>query len=503
MKSVMLSLAVAVAGITAASAQSAQQAEELARRHYELGLGFMETQKYSEALKDFQMVADSYPLSSVAGDALVQIAQYHLEIARDPAAAQSTTDAILKRYSASEAAALAYVLNGRIAIERGPTPSAVDTALASFGRVPGLFPGSEAIPQAIYYSGEALRLARRYEEALERYRDLPMKYPASIWTARALVRSAFCLVQAGQSAGAPGAPGAIEGLQRVRAQFPGTPEAAAALNLNTVLYRLYIRPPAQPPYVFSDRAVGGPTDRLSDVAAIAVDPQDNVLVAHENAVAVFDRKGALVKSIRADNPSSVTFRPPVGPVVVRKDSLITEAGQTTVLGVPQQDGRLKPVEDIPAALVTSRGEWLVSDKNNKAVLVFTDAGRFVKPFVAGAADRLAINAVDDVAVLDRDAKQVSVFDRDGKPLVRILARGTGYELENPVDIAFDALGHLYVLERNRGAVYVFNPQWKLVTGFSAPERTPGAFQRAVAFGLDSAARLYIFDDRTQRLQVYQ
>jgi hypothetical protein len=413
------------------------------------------------------------------------------------AAAQSTTDAILKRYSSSGSAALAYVLNGRIALERGRSPAEVETALASFGRVAGLFPGSEIIPQAIFYSGEALRLARRHDEALQQYRDLAMKYPTSIWTARGLLRGALSLVQAGQTASA------MEGLQRVRRQFPGSVEAAAALNLNTILYRLYVRPPS-PPYAFSGRAVGSQADRLRDVAGVAIDPRDRVLVAHGDAVTVFDGTGAAVATIRADNPSAVAFAPQLGPVVVRRDTLMAEDGRIIAsLGIPQPDGRLKPVEEIPAAVMTSRGDWLVSDRNNKSVALFSQAGKYVKPFSAGAADRLALNATDDVAVLDRDGKQVAIFDREGRPLGRIPARGTGYELENPVDVTFDALGHLYVLDRNRAAVCVFSPQWKLVATFAPAERTPGAFPRAVAFGLDSAARLFIFDDRSQRLQVYQ
>lgn len=475
----------------------AQQPEELARRHYDLGIGFMQSQKYAEALKDFQMVVDSYPTSSVAGDALVQIAQYQLEIARDIAAAQGATDTILKKYSSSPAAAVAYVLSGRIALERGRSAAEVDTALASFERVPGLFPGSDVIPQAIYYSGEALRLARRYDEALERYRDVAVRYPASIWTGRAMLRAASCLVQRGQAAAA------MEGLQRVRAQFPGTPEAALAINLNTTLYRLYIRPPAQPAYSFSGRMLGGATDRFKDVAGVMIDPRDNVLLAHGNGIAVFDAKGGLVRSLRAENPTAIAFRPQVGPVMVRKDTLITEGGQTTVLGIMQTDGKLKSVDEIPAAISTSKGEWLVSDKKSRAILVFSDAGKFVRQFTAALAGRLALDAVDDVAALDVDGKQVSIFDRDGKALGRITPRGTGYELDSPVDVAFDALGHLYVLERNKGAVYVFNPQWKFVTGFTMPERTPGAFQKAVAFALDSAARLYIFDDRSQHVQVFQ
>ncbi len=118
-----------VAGVLA---QGGQNTEELAKRHYDLGLAFLQSQKYGEALKDFQMVVDSYPTSAVAGAALVEIAQYQLEVVRDLDEAQKATDAILRKYSSTPAAAAAYVLAGRIAIARGRAAADADTALASF-----------------------------------------------------------------------------------------------------------------------------------------------------------------------------------------------------------------------------------------------------------------------------------------------------------------------------------------------------------------------------------
>lgn len=477
--------------------QGGQNPEELARRHYELGLGFIQTQKYTEALKDFQTVVDSYPTSSVAGDALVEIAKYHLEVARDPAAAQATTDIILKKYASTEAAPLAYVLSGRIALEKGRTPADIDTALASFERVPGLFPASDAVPPSIYYAGEALRLVRRNDEALERYREVTLKYRTSVWAARALVSAATCLTQTGRPLDA------MEGLQRVRTLFAGTPEATTALGFNTVLYRLYIRAPAQPPYGFSGRMLGNAAAKFKDVAGIAVDRQDNVMLAHKTAVAVFDPKGTQVRSIPANNPSAILLSERGAPVIVHENVLTPESAAGISLTIPQPDGKAKSVDDVPAAGATSRGEWLVSDRKSKAILLFSAAGKYVKPFATIVADRLAVNVLDDVAVLDRDTKTITVLDRDGKTVRQVAARGAGYELENPVDVAFDAIGHLYVLDRDKGAVFVFGVQGKLVASFTIPEKSPGAFQKAVALGLDSAARLYIFDDRAQHVQIYQ
>jgi TolA-binding protein len=483
--------------VTDLAAQAGQNPEELARRHYELGVGFMQSRKYSEALKDFQSVVDSYPTSAVAGDALVEIARYHLDVARDPAPAQTATDIILKKYALTSAAAAAYVLNGRIAISRGRTPADVDTALASFDRVAGLFPGSDAIPSAIYYAGEALRTVRRHDEALARYRDVTLKYPGSIWAGRALLGSAFCLTQTGRPVAA------MEGLQRVRTVFAGSPEAAVALSWNTILYRFYIRAPGQSAYLYSGRVLGGATAKFKDVAAVAVDAHDNILLAHKTAVAVFDAKGALVRSLNADGPSAVSLGANGEPVIVRENTLIPEGGQRISLIGRESDGKVKPVEEIPGAVSTDNGNWLIANRKSKSIQLFSATGKYVKAFASVAVDRLAMNQLHDVAALDRESKTVALFDAEGKPGPRIAAKGTGYELGEPVDVAFDALGHLYVLDKSKGTVFVFGPQAKLVTAFSVSEKNPGSFLRPIAFGVDSAARLYIFDDRSQHVQLYQ
>jgi hypothetical protein len=88
-------------------------------------------------------------------------------------------------------------------------------------------------------------------------------------------------------------------------------------------------------------------------------------------------------------------------------------------------------------------------------------------------------------------------------LSKIPQKGAGYELDNPVDVAFDVFGHLYVLDRGKASVLVFGPKNRLVTTVTIPEKSPGAFQKAQAFGIDAAGRLFIFDERAQRIQVYQ
>src|SRR5206468_4481741 len=147
------------AAVALPSAQS--NMEDQARRQLQSGLDFYRAGRYSEAIKDFETVAEGYPNSSVADDALLAIAQYQLDIQRDAVSARTTADSLIKKYATSDSAPMGYVIMGRATIEIDQTPAGLDAALASFDRVPRLFPSSDAVPPAPYYGAEVDRRAGR------------------------------------------------------------------------------------------------------------------------------------------------------------------------------------------------------------------------------------------------------------------------------------------------------------------------------------------------------
>src|SRR5262245_50711381 len=126
---------IVVALLLATIGVATQSNEDLPRRQYESGIAFLRGQRYGEALKDFQAIIDSFPRSQVADNALLQIALYQIDIAKDLGAAQSATDQLLKVYPETDSAPMAYVVGGRISMAKGRAPSDVDSAVASFERV--------------------------------------------------------------------------------------------------------------------------------------------------------------------------------------------------------------------------------------------------------------------------------------------------------------------------------------------------------------------------------
>jgi hypothetical protein len=372
--------------------------------------------------------------------------------------------------------------------------------LAKYERVLGLFAGSDAVPASMYYAGEALRLTHRDADAILRYRQVSTDYPESEWAPRALLSEARCLVLTGK------APRAMELLQRVRQRFPGTPEAETAVAWNTILYRLYLRVPAQPAFQHAaQRTIAGATGRLRDIQALAIGPGGALYAAHGDGVLVFDLSGRPAPGLTSKDTRAMAFDRSGRPIVLGREGIVGPDGAPRALTVPKPDGTPRTLGDITCGVLTSMGDLLVVDSNAKNIARFSGAAKFVAPFASVFPSRLAIDVTDRVAALDAGGAGLTLIEHDGRPRATIPARGQGYEFDRPVDLAVDPLGHLYVLDRNKATVFVFaqGPQPRLLTAFTVAPKSPGAFRKAVCFALDSAGRLYIYDDDVEKIQVYQ
>jgi TolA-binding protein len=492
----MRALVACLAALPYATTDSSQAVEEFARRQFESGVAFLAAGKYTEALKDFDAVVSRYPSSAVADDAMLEIVRYHLEIADDVAAARAAADALLQNYPSSDSAPVAHVMSGRILLSARRSPADIDTALASYERVARLFPDTAAVPMAIYHAGEALWLGKRFPQALERFRQVATDYPRSPWAARALVGAGRSRVLLDQPLRA------IEDFQRVRLRFPDSPEAEIALSLNTILYRLYVRPPAYPSYVFSGRVVPA-TGKLPDVSALGITAGGVVFAGTRRGLIVYDPSGKQVTAPIAGPVRSLFFTRRTEVIVAARGTVQGQRDPIPVsLAVPKPDGTTRLLEEIPAAVGLSTGDYVVVDKNGRGLARFSTAGKHVGSFAALEAERLAVNTFDDVAALTKDGKGVTVLDQDGARLTHVPARGAGYEMKDAVDVAYDSLGHMYVLDRGRGAVLIFGAKGTLVTVF-APDTSSGAFREARALALDLGGRLYVYDGRSERVNVYQ
>lgn len=494
--------------------QNSQQAgggngEEFARRQYESGLAFMRDGRYQEALKDFQAVADNQPASAVADQALLQIATYHFEQAHDVAKASAVLEQLLKAHPTGRAAPFAYLLSGRIALA-GPPASAsapskerVDAALASFERARRLFPVPEVTAAAGFYTGEAMRVSGRCADGMKAYQDVIVDYPRLVWSSRAELGVGRCLVTLDR------ARDAMPHLQRVRRGASGVPssEVETALRWNTILARLLLRAPADPAFTFVSRAPASAagvaaTAQVRDVVAMAIAPKGDIAVLAGNAFAVHAAQGGVIDSFTVNQPRGLTLDAEGRALVITERGLMRARAQLVTLRAGDAaTGR--PLEELAAVGVLSNGDIIAADRRTRAIHRFDADGQPRGAFAALNASRLAVNERDDIAAIERDGKSIVLLDAAGTIVRRIPPRGEGYTLGEPADVAIDAIGHIYVLDRDQASVFVFTKDGRVLATLRSPEAGEAAFRQPSAIALDPAGRLYIHDERQRTVVIYQ
>jgi TolA-binding protein len=502
--------------------------EDFARRQYETGLAFMRDGRFQEALKDFQAVADNYPSSAVADQALLQIATYHFEQARDVAKASSALEQLLKAHPTGRAAPFAYLLSGRMALVPAPASAAapskehVEAALASFERARRLFPVPEVTAAAGYYSGEALRTGGRCADAMKAYQDVIVDYPRLVWSSRAELGVGRCLVTLDR------AREAMPHLQRVRREKTGVParEAETALRWNTILARLLLRAPAEPAFTFASRAGGAGgslTTQVRDVVAMAIASKGDIAVLSENALVVHAAQGGVIESFTVNQPRGLALDAAGHPIVITERGLMRARAQlvtlrtggstgagvggggaasgTAAAGAAAATGR--PLEELAAVGILANGDIIAADRRTRAIHRFDAEGQPRGAFAAVNASRLAVNERDDVAAIEREGKSIVLLDGSGTIVRRIPPRGEGYTLAGPADVAIDAIGHIYVLDRDQAAVFVFTKDGRFLATLRSPEAGESAFRQPSSIALDPSGRLYIHDERQRTVVIYQ
>ncbi len=475
------------------AAQAPDEREAQAERMLRIGLDFLAEKNYPQATRELAAIAERYKNTAAAPVACLRLAEYYFEVERDLEDTSRYLDQLTKEHATSRAAAMGYVLAGRLMLLRSGQKGLGD-ALGEYRRAQEYYAHHPEVAAAKYYEGEALTYGGRIPEALAAYRQVGLSYPGTPWAARAWLGQARCLVALGHGAQA------LDVLQRVRDGFPGTPEALTASAWNAIVYRLYLR--AAPPFRFAGRVIPALPLKLRDVDAVAVGPDAVVYAAGGAGLATYEgatgkpRPGAPGPSLRALAVDGAAI------VLAQKGALTPAGGRTLLLKHRKGTEAEKPLEDITAVVRTSRGDFVVADRGQRAIFRFSPTGTLQQRIDSTGTDRLAIDSRDRVAALDGEAGTVVLYSEEGKVLDRVKTTPATQKL---VDLAFDAMGHLYLLDRKGGAVWVYAPgnlSAPLVS-FTVPDRQPGTFRRAGAFGLDAAGRLYVYDAGAERIQVYQ
>jgi hypothetical protein len=323
-----------------------------------------------------------------------------------------------------------------------------------------------------------------------------LEYPSSDAAAGAHFQVGHCLALLGEHRLA------MEEFQQVRNRFPSSDWAAHALNRITALYRLFAsdRPVFAPDPGFSLPA----GNVLKDVRALAYTPEGTLWVASDKAKSAvpFGPDGKMGPGLHGEDLRTLALSPARDQLLVAS-KLAVRIGPKDIrtFTVPVPDKPVPaPIDKVLAAALTPGGMLLVSDEDRKQVLKFDPKLEYTGSFPDNAKREVVRILVDDeggIVFLDRDEKTVKTYDEHGKLLRTLAARGEGYELKKPVDVAVDSFLNAYVADE-AGSVRVFSPQGRLLATLTGPE-----LKKPKALTLDPAGAVLVYDDGSERVLRYR
>ena len=169
---------------------------------------------------------------------------------------------------------------------------------------------------------------------------------------------------------------------------------------------------------------------------------------------------------------------------------------------------------VPSGIALDAQENLyVVNTANKTIVVFGRDGKQVNEFTDPAFERPNGLAIDKqrgrVYVVDtgsRDAKEhnVKIFDLSGKRIGAIggASGGDFGQFSYPTYVAVDASGNVYVTDTMNARVQKFAPDGKFLTAFGQPGSNWGEFDKPKGVAVDSFGNVYVADSGWSNVQIF-
>ena len=300
---------------------------------------------------------------------------------------------------------------------------------------------------------------------------------------------------------------AADMLQRVvTATDAGWPEGDAgaatdARQLLGLIQRFRVRPRSGAPYWTAASVLITPGHELRRPIALAASSDGQLLVVDEGIAAVL-----LIHSDESSVsrlPHDDHRRPWWGfdglPYLPTRKAGVIALGGPQLRFVASEGGRRVPLENLQGGARTPEGYWYLLDSDPRRVLRFTPEGEFERQITGRdeepvdlvvdrrgrllvlerRSDRvirfdadgrrdvvvvegnwrrpeaIEVDGLDNIYVLDRDAKLIDVFDADGNPFSRLGPDfPSSVQMRSPRDLAVDGTGRVYVADRGASIVYV-------------------------------------------------
>lgn len=525
----------AIAAATPAPETAAPQDDDrpLDVRTYAKGMEALKQGRRDEAIQTLKKVFQDFPDSPHAPQALLKVADLiypptaWTQIgSASPQAIKEAGDllaTLAQKYRSSREAPRALVKLGYIFLEPANPKADLDEACARFASAAQVYPDSDAADDAYFGSGMCETLRARPALAADFFSRLMDENPSSPLAPEALYRLGLALSLLDDPAEA-----ALV-LERVRTRYPDSRFAPRALERITLIHRLRLQPgynrslaaaksaaagkaervsggPGAPPpeadlYRLDDsygaQAPGRGTtvkaeDSFRGASDIDIDAQGLAVVASPKSPGVFrlDPKGKVVERIANPVPGYVGVGEGLAVYISGSNQIALNAKNWGGPDLKGPDGR-PPREFGPVAADASGRVYLLDPREN-AVLAFDRSRHLVATLRPDVKDGRFVDIARSesgvVYALEGRSKTVVEMNQ-GKAARKINLGGLG--LTEPIALAADGMGDLFVLDGRSGWVYVASPSGERLAVIRPSKEAAARLGEPSAVAVDAIGRVYV------------
>jgi hypothetical protein len=294
--------------------------------------------------------------------------------------------------------------------------------------------------------------------------------------------------------------------QNVISRYPSTEQARLALNMNAILYRLYIVPVTNKRVFVPDPAYSAILAEMDDPAGMAMDSEGKLYLSDrgKKLFYTFDPNGKMINSGTILSPYSISVTPKNAVLIGNDSTLYVTTSESVSFPRlnPETQARMGYLEQIRSAAVNNKGEYFVVSGKVPGVSVY-DAARnpLSKPAIGRAEDfeKVLISSTNNIHLLNRKGDSLQVYDPDGKSLFSLSKTGKEMTFGKFEDFAVDQANHIYILTNNPKGVLIYSAQGKFLRFLPSEKTSPVFFDDSKLITVGPSGSIYVLDKGVRRI----